>query len=303
MFDVLIKAIGFVLVIIIGFSLKQFKILKKEDGYTLATIIMNVTLPCALFSNANGITINGAMIILIIMGIILNLIMIAVGYLVSKGKPLPTRAAFMINCSGYNIGNFSLPFVQAFFPGMGVAYLCMFDVGNALMGLGGTFAIASSIVSTEEKLSPKRVAKKLFSSIPFDVYIVIFFLALFKIRIPEAVLSITNFIGAGNGFLAMLMIGLLLEIKISRDDFKDLITLLTFRLFGNFILMIACYFLLPLPALAKKILVISLAAPISTVSAVFTRQCKYEGDVAAVANSLSILIGIGVLVILLMLFV
>ena len=55
MIDVLIKALGFILVIIIGFVLKQFKILKKEDGYILATIIMNVTLPCALFSNANGI--------------------------------------------------------------------------------------------------------------------------------------------------------------------------------------------------------------------------------------------------------
>ena len=281
MFDVLIKALGFVIVIVIGFLLKQFRILKKEDGYTLATIIMNDTLPCALFSNANGITINGAMIVLILMGIILNVLMVAIGYFVSNGKSAPTRAAYMINCSGYNIGNFVLPFVQAFFPGMGVAYLCMFDVGNALMGLGGTFAIASS----------------------FDVYIVIFFLALFKIKIPAPILSITDFIGAGNGFLAMLMIGLLLEIKISHDDFKDLISILSYRLLGNMLLMALCFFLLPLPLLAKKILIIALAAPISTVSAVFTRQCKYEGEVAAVANSLSILIGIGVLVVLLMLFV
>lgn len=35
MFDVLIKALGFVIVIVIGFLLKQFRILKKEDGYTL----------------------------------------------------------------------------------------------------------------------------------------------------------------------------------------------------------------------------------------------------------------------------
>ena len=296
MFDVLIKALGFVIVIVIGFLLKQFRILKKEDGYTLATIIMNVTLPCALFSNANGITINGA-------GIILNVLMVAIGYFVSNGKSAPTRAAYMINCSGYNIGNFVLPFVQAFFPGMGVAYLCMFDVGNALMGLGGTFAIASSVVSSEQKLSVSNVIKKLFSSIPFDVYIVIFFLALFKIKIPAPILSITDFIGAGNGFLAMLMIGLLLEIKISHDDFKDLISILSYRLLGNMLLMALCFFLLPLPLLAKKILIIALAAPISTVSAVFTRQCKYEGEVAAVANSLSILIGIGVLVVLLMLFV
>lgn len=303
MFDVLIKALGFIIVIVIGFLLKQFKILKKEDGFTLATIIMNVTLPCALFSNANGIVINGAMIVLIIMGIVLNLLMVAIGYLASKKKPAPTRAAYMINCSGYNIGNFVLPFVQAFFPGMGVAYLCMFDVGNALMGLGGTFAIASSVVSSDQKLTVKSVVKKLFSSIPFDVYIVIFFLALFKIKIPAPVLSITNFIGAGNGFLAMLMIGILLEIKISHNDFKDLISILSYRLIGNLLLMLLCFFLLPLPLLARKILVISIAAPISTVSAVFTRQCKYEGEVAAVANSLSILIGIGVLVVLLMLFV
>lgn len=303
MFDVLIKALGFIIVIVIGFLLKQFKILKKEDGFTLATIIMNVTLPCALFSNANGIVINGAMIVLIIMGIVLNLLMVAIGYLVSKKKPAPTRAAYMINCSGYNIGNFVLPFVQAFFPGMGVAYLCMFDVGNALMGLGGTFAIASSVVSSDQNLTVKSVVKKLFSSIPFDVYIVIFFLALFKIKIPAPVLSITDFIGAGNGFLAMLMIGILLEIKISHNDFKDLISILSYRLIGNLLLMLLCFFLLPLPLLARKILVISIAAPISTVSAVFTRQCKYEGEVAAVANSLSILIGIGVLVVLLMLFV
>ena len=303
MIDVLIKALGFILVIIIGFVLKQFKILKKEDGYILATIIMNVTLPCALFSNANGITINGAMLILIAIGIIVNLIMVAVGYFASNGKPAPTQAAYMINCSGYNIGNFVLPFVQAFFPGMGVAYLCMFDVGNALMGLGGTFAIASSVVNKQEKLSVSNVCKKLFSSIPFDVYIIIFFLALFKIRIPDAVLSITDFIGAGNGFLAMLMIGLLLEIKISRNDFKDLIRVLGIRLLGNFILMFACFMILPLPLLARKILTIVLAAPISTVAAVFTKQCRYEGEVAAVANSLSIIIGIVVLVVLLMVFV
>lgn len=303
MVDVLIKALGFIIVIIIGYLLKHYKILKKEDGYTLATIIMNVTLPCALFSNANGIIINNAMIILIILGVILNLLLVFVGYVVSAGKPASTRAAYMINCSGYNIGNFVLPFVQTFFPGMGVAYLCMFDVGNALMGLGGTFAIASSVVDSDQKLNVKKVLKKLFSSIPFDVYIIIFFLALFKIKIPESVLSITNFIGAGNAFLAMLMIGLLLEIKISRDDFKDLINVLSYRLLGNLILMILCFVFLPLPLLARKILVISLAAPLSTVSAVFTRQCKYEGDLSAVANSLSILIGIVILVILLMLFV
>ena len=176
MIDVLINALGFVIVVVIGFLAKQFKVLKKEDGYTLASIIMNITLPCALISNANGITIDGAMIFLIILGIILNLLMIAIAYFGSNGKPGPTRAAYIINCSGYNIGNFVLPFVQVLFPDMGVAYLCMFDVGNSLMDLGGKIAFASSLVNNDQKPLFKNVIKTLFSSIPFAVYIVIFFL-------------------------------------------------------------------------------------------------------------------------------
>ena len=73
---------------------------------------------------------------------------------------------------------------------MGVAYLCMFDVGNSIMCLGGSYAFAGSVASSNQKLTPKTVIKKLFSSIPFDVYLLIFVLALFKISIPS-----TYFIG------------------------------------------------------------------------------------------------------------
>ena len=55
MAEIMIKAAGFVFVIIIAFILKQVHVLEKRDGLTIATIIMNVTLPCALLTNASGI--------------------------------------------------------------------------------------------------------------------------------------------------------------------------------------------------------------------------------------------------------
>ena len=45
MAEIMIKAAGFVFVIIIAFILKQVHVLEKRDGLTIATIIMNVTLP------------------------------------------------------------------------------------------------------------------------------------------------------------------------------------------------------------------------------------------------------------------
>lgn len=301
--EVLIKALGFIIVIIIGFLAKKLKILKKEDGYTLATIIMNITLPCALFTSAVGIQIDAAMLLMLALGVLTNVLMNAVGYVAGR-KVDPTRkAAYMINCSGYNIGNFTLPFVQSFFPGIGIAYLCMFDVGNAMMCLGGTYALASNVASSQDTLSIKSVAKKLLSSIPFDVYIVIFLLSLFHVTLPTSVLSIATYIGNANGFLVMLMIGLLLEIKMDRHDTHDVIKILLLRFGWSLGLATTCYFLLPLPVLARQILALSLVAPVSTMATVFSKRCGYEKDMPAVVNSISIILSIIFSIILLLLFV
>ena len=299
---IFVKAIGFILVILIAFTLKKLRVLDKRDGQTIATIIMNVTLPCALLCNASGITIDLSMILILFIGLFSNMIMLVVSYLLSRRESALVQGYYMINCSGYNIGNFALPFVQTFFPGMGVAYLCMFDVGNSIMCLGGTYAFAGSVASAGDKLTIKTLLKKLFSSIPFDVYILIFVLALLKIQLPGQILSIASFIGAGNGFLAMFMIGLLLEVKINPSEMKMVIKTLFIRLFFGAILMLVVYFLIPIPVLAKKIVVLAMAAPITTVSAVFSRNIGYHKDAPAIASSLSIIISIIVLTVLIMIF-
>lgn len=301
--DVLIKSMTFVLIIVIGYVLKRVKVLKKEDANVLATIIMNITLPCALLTSANGIELSGLILILIAIGILSNIVMILIGYFASLKESNQLKAAFMINTSGYNIGNFALAFIQSFFSGLGVVYLCSFDIGNALMGLGITYAMASHVASGESNFRISDLFKKLFSSIPFDVYVLIFIFAIFKIKIPESILSIASTIGAGNSFLAMLMIGLLLELKISPTETKNVIKVLSLRVLGTIVLSLITYFVLPIPLLAKKIMIMAYCAPLSTVSAVFSKKIGYEGDMPAVANSLSIILGVVCMTILLILFI
>ena len=74
----------------------------------------------------------------------------------------------------------------------------------------------------------------------------------------------------------MFMIGLLLEVKINQTEMKMVMKTLFIRLFFGAILMIIVYFLLPLPLLAKKIAVLAMAAPITTVAAVFSRHIGYR---------------------------
>lgn len=302
MFDVLIKSLTFILIIVIGYTLKKVDVLKKSDANVVATIIMNITLPCALLTSANGIELDATILILITIGIISNVVMMIIGYIASIKDDAKMKGAFMINTSGYNIGNFVLPFVQSFFPGMGVVYLCSFDIGNALMGLGITYAVADHVASGENHFDIKELFKKLFSSIPFDVYVLIFILAIFKLQIPSPILTIASTIGAGNSFLAMLMIGLMLEIKVSPLEAKNVFKILGLRIVGTIVVSLLTL-LLPIPLLAKEIMIMAYCAPLSTVSAVFTRKIGYHGDMSATANSLSILVSIVCMVVLLLIFI
>lgn len=301
--EVFIRSLTFVLIIIIGYSLKKAKVLKKEDANVIATIIMNITLPCALLTSANGIELNGLIFLLVGIGILSNTFMMGIGYLSSIKDQNIIKGTYMLNVSGYNIGNFVLAFVQSFFSGLGVIYLCAFDIGNALMCLGITYAVSSHVASGESHFSINDLLKKLFSSIPFDVYIFIFVLAIFKISIPTPILSIASTIGAGNSFLAMLMIGLLLELKISFAETKNVVKVLSLRIVGTILLSVITYLFLPIPLLAKEILILAYFAPLSTVSAVFSQKIGYHGDMPATANSLSIIVGVVCMTLLLLLFV
>lgn len=302
MYEVLIKSFTFILIICIGYIFKKKKILKKEDADTLATIIMNITLPCALLSSANGIKMELTIYILIIWGIFANVMMLLIGYLSSRKENSILKATYMLNCSSYNIGNFVLPFVTTFFLGTGVAYLCAFDIGNALMGLGISYAIADGVASGQTHLNLKELVKKLFSSIPFDVYLIVFLFAILKISFPAPLLSIVSTIGSGNAFLAMLMIGLLLEIKIPSAEKKGIMKIVFLRLLGTILMGLVIYLFFPLPLLAKKILILALSGPIATITPVFSKKIGYQGDMSAAANSITILISIVIMTILLMLF-
>lgn len=83
MFDVLIKSLTFILIIVIGYTLKKVDVLKKSDANVVATIIMNITLPCALLTSANGIELDATILILITIGIISNVVMMIIGYIAS----------------------------------------------------------------------------------------------------------------------------------------------------------------------------------------------------------------------------
>ncbi len=303
MLEVLIKSSGFVFIIILGFILKKVGFFKKEDGLFFSKVVMNITLPAALIANSSGMEINLITISIILIGLCCGFFNIFLAKYVNRKQSPTTRALSMINCSGYNIGNFAIPFAASFFDATGMIYMCMFDIGNAFMGLGGTYALARNEVDGRGRLDIKNLCSVLVRSIPFDVYLLLFILSLFNLTIPAPVTTIASMIGGANSFLAMLMIGIILEIKITRSQAKSVIKILGVRYVGNILLSIGVFFILPLPLLAKQMVTLILFCPISTVSAVYSKMIDNDDPAPALANSISILVSIATMTALLLIFV
>ena len=110
-------------------------------------------------------------------------------------------------------------------------------------------------------------------------------------------------IGAANGFLAMLMIGIILEINISKEQVGAVTKLLGVRYLGNIILSCIIYFFIPLPVLAKQIIIIALFSPLSTISAVYSKMIDEDNPSPAIANSISIIMSIFIMTGLLIYFI
>lgn len=300
--EVMVKSLGFICIVVIGYILKKRGFFKKEDGTFLSKIVMNITLPAALIAGSSSMNINYVAIIIIVVGLVSNLFnIILVKYIERKKSPV-IKAISMINCSGYNVGNFAIPFAASFFGPMALLYMSLFDIGNACMVLGGTYSLAKNEVDGNGRINIKNLVKTLLMTIPFDVLIILFVLSILKLSIPKEIVTIASMIGSANAFLAMLMIGIILEVNITKNQAKSVTKLLGMRYLANVIFSCIVYFFLPVPILAKEMIVIVLFSPISTIAALYSKMIDQDNAISALATSISIILGLFIMTGLLIVF-
>lgn len=117
------------------------------------------------------------------------------------------------------------------------------------MSLGGTYAVTASLTGGPgEKGGFKEFVKRLTSSIPFLTYTSMLLISIAGIRLPGFVYDITSMIGNASTFLIMVTVGLMLDIRIPKEDIKDVIHVVAIRYMGALIFAVLIYLFLPIPA-------------------------------------------------------
>lgn len=290
MAEVLIKAFVFVAIILLGYTMRRVGFFKEAEFYTISKIVLKITLPAAIVANFSQAVISPSMLLFSLLGFGGGVILILAGFLISAGKSGDERAFHVLNISGYNIGNFSMPFAQGFLGPVGVVTTSLFDTGNAVVCLGGSYSVAKMIKGGRISLLP--IVKTLVKSIPFDAYVVMTVLSLLHIRLPLAVQSFAQTISGANAFLAMLMIGVGFKLSGSPGQLGQMAKILSVRYGVSLVLALVFYFCLPFGLEYRRALLVLAFSPIASAAPAFTGELKGDVGLSSAVNSASIVISI-----------
>ena len=174
-----------------------------------------------------------------------------------------------------------MPYVQAFLSPASLLTALVFDLGNAFMAAGGTYAAISGM---REKTSPAKmigvVFKKLATSGPIIAFVFMLILCLLSLKLPDAVI------------LCMVMSGEALNLSLTFREFLDLLKILAMRFVLQVLLAFALFEFLPFDLEVRRALVLVCFAPVPAMNLIYTNLLKGDLSKAANLNTLSVFVAI-----------
>jgi len=273
------------LIIILGYVLKKINLIKEEDGECVSRIVFNITLPALIIYTFNTMTIDFSLIWLTIIGIVYGLFMALVGFVVFKNEERRTRGMLSMLLLSFNIGLFAYPLVEAIWGQEGIKYFGMFDVGNALITFGISYAIAGHFSADGSDITVRSISGKLLKSVPLLTYVMVFCLSVLGIHFPGIVIDFTKILSRANMPLSLLLLGIYLNFSFEANYLKNMAKVLALRYLIGLVVGALFFFFMPVDTLFKYTMLIGLLLPIPTVVIQYAIEFDYDKKfVGSIAN-------------------
>lgn len=288
--DFLIRPCSFLFIIFFTYFLKRAGLFKKELSLIVLKIIMNCTLPCVIISAFGSFERDIRLCWLVVLGLCASLGPYLLMYLITPKMDKRNRVYYMICVSGFNIGCYGMPIINAFYGAVGSIVTAMFDIGNSIMMTSGNYAFTSILLKTDGDNVQVRfsdLVKRFFSSVPVCVYLIMFIISMFGLHIPDPVTDFISPLANANAFLSMFMLGLLFTPPRKKSDWKSTFQILAFRYAILVAVAIVMFHVLPFSLEARRVVVLLLLCPIGSMAPAFIEQCHGDGELAAFTNSIS----------------
>lgn len=285
-------ALSFIGLILLSNLLKRRGVLKTEDKDFLSSILINICLPCVIISGFRDFQYSTSLIVAILICVGISITALFLGYMITRKQGRDSRILHMMTSSGYNIGIFTIPFVSSIFTQAAVVCVLMFDIGNAIFVFGTSAAITSYAVDGDKRNPLPALLKKLFSTTPFIIYMIMLAFQVLHVTIVDEIYVFVDLCASATSFLAMILVGIMIEIEVDRSELASIISALILRYTISFSAAAIIFFSTIFETDLKKALMIALCSPVSTASVVFSQKLNCKSSLIGAVSSLSIVISI-----------
>ncbi len=295
MVEILIRAGGFVAIIVLGYVLRKLGFFGENAFPVLSKVVLRITLPAAVVVSFSNVDLDPALLIATALGLGGCVLLVLLSLLINCRRSREEQAFSLLNTTSYNIGCFVMPFVQSFFGPVGVITTSLFDLGNSVMTQVGALAVAKRRLAGAD-YSWKNMIGTVFKSVAFDTYLIMAILSLCHLTLPKPIITFAEILAGANAPMAMLMIGVGLRLEISREHWKKILEILGIRLLTAVALAVFCWFVLPLGQEARAALVVLSFSPVASTMMPNTAAIKGDVGLAGAVGSVSVLLSIGIIV-------
>ncbi len=290
--QILLRASSLVVIVLIGYLIKRVGWVKSTDFPIFSKLVLRITLPAALITSFSQFDVHLELLFLTGIGIVVNLLQSAFSFVLRRRDGRAGQAFGVLNSGSYNIGAFATPYISGFMGPQSIIYASVFDIGNSLAAGGIAVGWAKHLAREDGRTTPLTFLRDIFSSPVFITYLSLLVIRLAAISIPAQVITFTSIVGAANPFLAMLMIGIGLELKLEGQKYAAAARLLGVRYAFATVFALAAWFGLPIAAEIRLVLCMLFFAPIAAMMSGFTQEIDGDVELSAFMTSVSILIGI-----------
>lgn len=289
MFDIFLKIIPVILILLLGYVLKRLNILKKDDGDLFLKLVFYVALPALIILSLAKIDLQADFIFLPLAAALVIFAISGVAFLGGKwlNLPPPTFGAFLVGSTIMNIG-FALPFFIAAYGEEGLARVSLFDFGNGLLVFTFVYFLACKYGTNGS--NQRMMLNKLLVSPPIWALLIGITLNLTSTSIPPLANNFLELVGGLTTPLIMLALGVYFSPKLVRATPVFVATFI--RMAGGLAAGYIVVQLFGLEGLNRLIVLIGAAAPVGYNTLTFSSLENLDKELAANLVSFSILIGV-----------
>lgn len=157
MFDILLSASAYALIIVVGAVCSHTGIIKSETKNVFSRLLFNITLPCTVVYSFVGFQFDASLLLVSAVSFAATVVGFGGAMLFTRRRKPEDRMIPTLMGFGYNIGCFALPFISSVVGPMGVVIACMFDLGNTILVSGGAYAIVRTCRAKGVELGTKTL--------------------------------------------------------------------------------------------------------------------------------------------------